>query len=199
MYTLGTGELVERARRFLGLRGRIDLAMDQQLVPVVVGQDLAKAPFRKSGVRMWGGVDLLAAGANSAQVIVNHTPSIQVLDQLRVTNRDAAATLDVAVHLGLATPPGPAFVFPWYTGERRSQSVSGPQVGGFGWANPGAVGVTTLPSLFRTRLAPNAYFELRQLDLGLIPGGYIVITRVDAAGALMCYGMGWYWDDIERP
>lgn len=199
MYTLGTGELVERARRFLGLRGRIDVAMDQQLVPVVVGQDLSKAPFRKSGVRMWGGVDLTAAGANQSQMIVNHTPSIQVIDQVRVVNRDAAATMDVAISLALVAPPAPNFVFPWYTGERRSTSASGPQTGGFGWANPGVVAIVQLPSLVRQRVAPNGLLELRDLDLGLIPGSALVISRNDAAGALMCYGMGWYWDDIERP
>lgn len=94
------GELSDRLRRFGGLTGRIPLTLDEMVVPVVVGEDLYRQPYRLT-VRGFNLVDEFAGAAgNPTQLAISlplpgpvggKYPGCIVVRRIRLTNLAGAA------------------------------------------------------------------------------------------------------------
>lgn len=55
-FTFGNGELTERLRRELDIRGKTSLQLDETVVPVVLAWDASLAGHRRDGFKAWGSI-----------------------------------------------------------------------------------------------------------------------------------------------
>jgi len=82
----GTGEITNRLRRLLDLRGKFPMQIDETAVPVVMVGEANRAPYRISGRKAWGVRLASALAGNFSYVnLVNQSPFYHVLH--RVTTR----------------------------------------------------------------------------------------------------------------
>jgi len=100
----GTGEVVNRLRRLLDLRGRFGMQVDETVVPVALIGDGTQPPFRNSG-RRWSGVASTTAvlAENHFVEILNLSGFDQVIDRIRVLG-----AVEFTIRLGpsLVAAPG---------------------------------------------------------------------------------------------
>lgn len=88
-------EVADRLRRFLGLRGRSPISLDETMVPVVIEADLSQAPYRKEGL---SGDMFISKGAVAAEFsYIFWGPHLAactlIVDQIILTNNNAVAAL----------------------------------------------------------------------------------------------------------
>ena len=77
----GSGEPVSRLRRALDVKGKLALAVDEIIVPVLTIFDATRPPFRKTGIRWFA--DVLASGGVGTMGrvrIINPTNIDQLID-----------------------------------------------------------------------------------------------------------------------
>lgn len=93
------GELANRVRGFLGVRGRIPLALDEQVVPVVRAGDSTRVPFRLNERRYGFGSGAITVASGATPRYVGITPpqpaangSQFVLEEFRVFALPASGT-----------------------------------------------------------------------------------------------------------
>jgi len=63
----GSGEPVSRLRRGLDVKGKVNLGLDEIIVPVVTTLDVTQAPYRRSPVRWWAAAIIAAVAGERAQ------------------------------------------------------------------------------------------------------------------------------------
>jgi len=122
----GTGEIVNRLRRVLDLRGKFGMQVDETLVPVVVTHDATKAPYRLTA-RRWSGVNSHAAVvANASYIeIQNTSPFLQILDRLHIAIGPLALITDQpSAQIGIAASVGSGTPIQARTSEVRAGGVS---------------------------------------------------------------------------
>lgn len=123
--TFGSGEQVDRLRRGLDIKGRVVLAVDEIVVPVVNVGDFTGPPIRKTGIRWWTNIDVPAVAAERGQCRIFHfMPNDQLLDTLIL--RAAGAALLFRIGSGQVGTAAGA------TTAQTTELVDLPIAGGFG-------------------------------------------------------------------
>lgn len=119
-------EVADRLRRFLGLRGRTPIGLDETMVPVVIEADLSETPYRKEGL---SGEMFISKGAVAAEFsYIFWGPHLAactlIVDQLIITNPDAASQL---IQIGYrADTGGIAMPTTAFSGEILNDGTSPP-------------------------------------------------------------------------
>lgn len=92
-WPLGTGELVARLKRGLGIRGALPLELDESIVPMVQVASLTEAPFRVDPVRFddFDVVGAVAAQNGFAAIYLNTDDQVLALIERVDAAYDAAA------------------------------------------------------------------------------------------------------------
>jgi len=101
----GSGEPVSRLRRSLDLKGKVNLSVDEIIVPVITTFDATKPPFRRTGIR-WHIVAVIPAviGELGRVRIFHQLPVDQLIDRVIIASGDPD---DFFVNIG-AGPSGAA-------------------------------------------------------------------------------------------
>lgn len=88
MIDLGSGELIQRLRRAFGIRGRVEVQLDHQLIPVAIGENLSQAPFRRSGARFFTSHQVVSIAAQFPAISFENLSltSAMVLDRVVVAS-----------------------------------------------------------------------------------------------------------------
>jgi len=82
----GSGEPVARLRRSLDVKGKVNLGVDDIIVPTIQLHDAEQAPFRKTGVRWHLQLDLPGVALEVGRVrLMNPTAIDQILDRVVFT------------------------------------------------------------------------------------------------------------------
>lgn len=194
----GSGELADRMRRALDIRGRIPLAVDEVVVPVALVSEPQSAPFRISGRRCFAGSSPGAGGAGTIlQVrIQNPTQVDALLDSFEIYQDIATGfTYQLSAGSGVALAAG----FNLWTFEALeggavigltglTASVSAP-------ASPGIPGQVVSVGFSGT--GSQTIFR-QNVDLVIPPGGDAVLsgfaTNVASRWAVSCR----FFDDVPR-
>lgn len=197
----GTGELANRLRRSLDLRGRIPLLIDEVVVPTMPVSDGTKAPFRTSGRRAGAFVFQAAvAGQFASFRIQNPTPVDAVLDRLSVfTASPAGSVWAIGVGAGSVAGVGTALSTTELVDASQSLILST----GLSVVAATAAASTLAVVLFGGFLAGNGVSpppsqDVYDLDL-VIPAGGALTAEIfalnsDARLAVSCR----FYDDIPR-
>ncbi len=159
---IGTGEPISRVRRGLDIKGRVNLGLDETLVPVIEVGDYTGPPYRRSPVRWWirtvvSGVALQKSGVRLA----NTSGRDQLLDRMIVRS---TADIDVVVGSGLGVAPGAG------TPARTTELVTVPANATGDISRPipiEALGFTVTPSTIFDALLVFACGDLRGADLSV--------------------------------
>lgn len=102
MFDLGSAETVRRIARWFGMRGRIELQLDRNVVPVAVVGDLDTAPFRRSGVRWHRGADLTQTAVQAVGFgLKNDSPNTIRIDDVLISST-AAILMDWGFRGGIS-------------------------------------------------------------------------------------------------
>ena len=102
----GSGEPVSRLRRGLDVKGKVNLGLDEIVVPMALVSDFTGAPYRRSPVRWWAhsnvtGVPLLFSGFRLA----NTSGRDQLLDRIFVRT-EVDTRIGIGSGLGVAPAAG---------------------------------------------------------------------------------------------
>jgi len=211
----GTGEIVNRLRRVLDLRGKFGMMVDETLVPVVTTHDATRAPYRLTG-RRWSGVAVHAAVvANASYIeIQNTSPFQQVLDRLHIAIGPLALAADIPVaQIGISDPVGAGTPVQVKTSEVRVTGAVPVQVLGLimfdGNGNPILTGhlfdeVYPFAGFRGTAVAGGiASIFVDNLDLVIPPGTSAYVSTGTPVNPtlnvrLVVAASGFYFDDIPR-
>lgn len=104
--TIGLGDIANRLRRALDVRGRIPTALDETIVPVVLVRDASAPPFALDPSTLSGQRELAAiVGVQGTIAIANIGPvgSVFILDKLWLSNSVAGGRVEVSKSGVLAT------------------------------------------------------------------------------------------------
>lgn len=83
----GSGEPIDRLRRAFDVKGKVNLAVDETIVPIILLQDASRPPFRKTGLRWWAPQVVASVVGELARYRVFHTfDSDQLIDQIILCN-----------------------------------------------------------------------------------------------------------------
>jgi len=90
------GEVVDRVRRALGVRGRMPLDMDERLAINVQAVDVDASPFRTTGARFYGRDTITPVAAQFTASLLSFTsgpnpPATHVVDGVWIHNTEATA------------------------------------------------------------------------------------------------------------
>lgn len=100
----GSGEPVARLRRLLDVKGKVNLGLDETVVPVINLQDADQPPFRRTGVRWFFQASVAAVAGELGRVRIFHELAIdQLVDSIRVAS---AAALRYEIGQGPAGAAG---------------------------------------------------------------------------------------------
>ena len=125
-------EISDRLRRFLGVRGRVPIGLDETMVAMVLEADLSQAPYRQEGL---SGDMHVAKGAVAAEFsYIFWGPALAactlIVDRLIITNVNATTQL---LQIGYQdTVGGVAQPTTAFSGEQRTDGAS-PPVGRCAW------------------------------------------------------------------
>jgi len=82
----GSGEPVSRLRRGLDVKGKVNLGLDEVIVPVVQVLDATAPPIRRTPVRWWSALLVVAVVADRGRFrISNHSPIDQLIDGIWIS------------------------------------------------------------------------------------------------------------------
>jgi len=100
----GSGEPVSRLRRGLDVKGKVNLGLDEIVVPMALVSDFTGAPYRRSPVR-WYARDLQSgvAGQTTRMRLANTSGRDQLVDHIYIR---CVADLAIEVGSGLGIAPG---------------------------------------------------------------------------------------------
>lgn len=101
---IGSGEPVARVRRGLDIKGRVNLGLDETIVPVASAIDLTQPPIRRTPVRWWVAANVAADAAERPQLRVFHQNRVDQLITGFWLQTNAAAS--ILVGQGLAGAAG---------------------------------------------------------------------------------------------
>jgi len=77
----GSGEPVSRLRRALDVKGKVNLGVDEIIVPTILLQDASRPPFRRTGVRWYTDLNVPAVAGQFGRVrIFNQSTIDQLID-----------------------------------------------------------------------------------------------------------------------
>ena len=118
----GSGEPVSRLRRGLDVKGKVNLGLDEIVVPIAAVSDFTGPPYRRSPVRWWSLTSVTGVGALFTGVrLVNTTGRDQLLDRLIVRTE-----IDTRFTLGSGLPVAPGAGTPARTTELVSIAAAVP-------------------------------------------------------------------------
>ncbi len=102
----GSGEPVSRLRRGLDVKGKVNLGLDEIVVPMALVSDFTAAPYRRSPVRWWANANVAGgAGLFTRAQLANTSGRDQLIDRIYYRT-DAVAALNVGSGLGMAPGAG---------------------------------------------------------------------------------------------
>lgn len=118
----GSGEPTSRLRRALDVKGKVNLGLDETVVPVVVVGEYQNAPFRTSGVQFFGALRVAGVAATSSRVRLNNLTDVDaVIRRIWLSNPVSAFQV---FHIGTG-PVGVAGGSNVFTTERVDTFVLG--------------------------------------------------------------------------
>jgi len=92
----GSGEPVSRLRRGLDVKGKVNLGLDEIVVPMALVSDFTGAPYRRSPVRWYASANVVGvAGQFSAVRLANTSGRDQLIDRIYVQ-----CEFDSAINVG---------------------------------------------------------------------------------------------------
>jgi len=98
----GSGEPVSRLRRALDVKGKVNLGVDEIIVPTMQLFDATEPPFRKTGVRWWAKLQVASVVGELGRVRIFHElPVDQLIDKIVATS-PGGNTMDIIVGAGPA-------------------------------------------------------------------------------------------------
>jgi len=111
----GSGEPVSRLRRSLDVKGKLNLGVDETIVPVLTIFDSTQPPFRRTGVRWFfhAGIGPIAAERGRLRIFNNSTID-QLIDRISVSSPSGSGVIFAQVGQG---PSGEAPALPVRTTE----------------------------------------------------------------------------------
>ena len=99
----GSGEPVSRLRRGLDVKGKVNLGLDEIVVPMAIVSDFTGAPYRRSPVRWWANGNVTGvAGLFSGFRLANTSGRDQLLDRIIVRTE-----IDTRINIGSGLPVAP--------------------------------------------------------------------------------------------
>lgn len=110
------GELTDRVRRFTGLVGPYAGVIDELVSPVLITQDLSRAPFRLTGRRFFATVgqgaptdDIIVSLCHSSPANPSQRLGVSVIDQLRydIVGWDGSTPYSVISYIAQRDSPLP--------------------------------------------------------------------------------------------
>jgi len=111
----GSGEPVSRLRRSLDVKGKLNLGLDETVVPVLNVFDATEPPFRRTGVRWFVNVAIGPIAGELARLRIFHTlPIDQLIDGISAFAAAGAGAIGVLIGAG---PSGAAGGTPVRTTE----------------------------------------------------------------------------------
>jgi hypothetical protein len=116
----GTGELSARLRRFLNLRGRIDLGLDESVVPIAVVTNLDQPPFRSDGYLAHRFAIANGSAGQFAQAWIDNRQGAGPVVCQVFNARALVAAMDI--QWGMTSTPPPAGGAVFLTGERGAKA-----------------------------------------------------------------------------
>jgi len=106
----GSGELVSRLRRSLDLKGKVNLGIDETVVPVLNVFDSTEPPFRRTGVRWFLSVDVGPIVGQFGRLRIFHTlPIDQVVDRISAFAKAGAGAMALRIGMGPSGAGGGLF------------------------------------------------------------------------------------------
>jgi len=103
----GSGEPVSRLRRSLDVKGKMNLGLDETIVPVLNVFDATEPPFRRTGVRWYFNVAIGPIVGELARVRIFHTlPIDQLIDGVSAFAAAGAGAIGVLIGAGGAAAAG---------------------------------------------------------------------------------------------
>jgi len=104
---IGSGEPVSRLRRSLDVKGKVNLSVDEILVPTIEIFDATRPPFRKTGVRWFADITVPAVAAQLGRFRVFHNIVIdQLVDSIILTELTGSGAQQFRVGAGPAGAAG---------------------------------------------------------------------------------------------
>lgn len=195
----GSGELADRMRRALDIRGRIPLAVDEVVVPVALVSEPQAPPFRISGRRCFFAAATAAGGAGTVfrARIMNPTQVDAILDRVQLWQEVGTGfNWNIGAGSGLALETGANM----WTFEGMEQGavigLTGLLVASSTPASPGPAISTGISNGFSGSADPTV--DLKDLECVIPPGGDVTIVaygqNVATWWAVSCR----YFDDVPR-
>ncbi len=103
-FIFGSGEPVSRLRRALDVKGKVNLQVDETIVPVLQIFDATAPPFRRTGIRWFLDATVGPIAGQFGRVRMFHTlPIDQLIDYISVSSVSGAGYIDFQIGAG---PPG---------------------------------------------------------------------------------------------
>lgn len=103
----GSGEPVSRLRRSLDVKGKVNLGVDETIVPVLKIFDSTEPPFRRTGVRWFASVDFGPVVGEFARLRIFHTlPIDQLVDHITCFAKAGAGAISLRIGQGPAGVAG---------------------------------------------------------------------------------------------
>ena len=208
------GELVDRLRNLLKVRGRMPLDLDGRVVPTVRVGDATRAPWRlNERTYTAGGFVAVGAGVGATRFVTVSLPGTPppagllppalVLEELQVTNLGAAtATVDYG-HSGFNAPPTaldpPRLVERWpITATPNAELTAGFSINHYPGPAPAApvsrLGQLIIPTLQTARVQIGAVIGGPTSAVGPIEFYVLAPGQVAASS----YGYWWRFRLVER-
>jgi len=108
----GSGEPVSRLRRALDVKGKMNLGVDETIVPVLQIFDATEPPFRKTGVRWFFDTGVGSTAGEVGRLRIFHQlPIDQVVDYIAFSATAGAGVIQFIVGQGGAAAAGGLPVF----------------------------------------------------------------------------------------
>ncbi len=103
----GSGEPVSRLRRSLDIKGKVNLGIDETIVPVLNVFNATEPPFRKTGVRWFFDTQVGPSAVEFGRVRIFHSlPIDQLVDYIAVSSTAGAGFIDFRIGAGPAGAVG---------------------------------------------------------------------------------------------
>lgn len=103
----GSGEPVSRLRRSLDVKGKLNLGVDETIVPVLKIFDSTEPPFRRTGVRWFMNVAIGPIAGELGRLRIFHTlPIDQLVDHVHAFAAAGAGVIGVTIGQGPAGAAG---------------------------------------------------------------------------------------------